>query len=236
MEQKQKDNQIILKPNLLINEKNIPVKKQKTKGLTLTAGILDVIMSLPIYAVAIIAFIAGVSQTDPLIILASLGLMILVWVFIALLMLGVAIGYTIVGIKTIGLAGKKEYEYGESKTFLVFSMIIDWVVIGICVGIAFLFKDVLAIIACAVLIVPLTAFVFKLIDIARWNLKVKKGLISGEREKPKFSNEFINFGNPQFQNSLQKKLESIKKMKDDKLISEQEYESLRKIELSKHIK
>lgn len=203
--------------------------KDKPKIFTILAGVGTILLGIFTCVISIFILVGVVSGTDPLLMLATFGLLLIFQIILFFLALGVGITIIVIGSLQVRLGTLLNYEYSKSFSAVVGYSVFDSILIILSlVGIFAGSGPVLA--ASAVIgSVSLISLIFKIIDYKIFKKKVNKGLISVEKPETKVDLSKLNL------TSLTKEkkdpvseLEKIKDLKDKGLITDEEYEKLRK--------
>ncbi len=198
--------------------------KDRAKILTIISGIITVLLGIFTCVISVFVLLGAVSESDPLMMLATLGMLLVLQILLFIFALGVGIFIITMGALQIKLGSLSNYEYSLRKGSVIGFSCFDAIILIIVSIICAIFPTSGVFASCgAIGGVLLLCFTFKILDYALFKKKTNKGLISIEKPKPAidFSNLNLN------KKDHQKELEKLNKLKEDNLITEEEYKNLR---------
>jgi hypothetical protein len=202
--------------------------KDKPKILTIFSGIITILLGIFFCVLSVFVLLSAITGTDPWLMLASLGMLIILQIILFIMALGIGIAIIAIGSLEIRLGTLNNYEYSLKKGSVIGYCIFNGILIFLgLIGIFLTTASTPFVIISSVLTgVFLLCFVFKIIDYKLFKRKIDKGLIS--IEKPASA----NFANVDLSSLVKKdqtkELEKINDLKEKNLISEEEYQNLRK--------
>lgn len=198
--------------------------KDKPRVLTILAGVITILLGIFVAILSVFILLGAVAGSDPLLMLVTLGMLLMLQIILFVVALAVSIIVIIIGSLEIKLGTQSNYEYSLRKGSVIGYCCFD-AIIAIIAGVAcFVFRSSSVLIVCAILVgILLICFLFKLLDYVIFKKKVNKGLISIDRPKTNINLDALN---PKKDHV--KDLEKLNKLKEDNLITEEEYNDLRK--------
>lgn len=201
--------------------------KDKPKIFTIMSGIITILLGVFTCILSVFVLLAAVTGSDPWLMLATLGMLIILQIILFIIALGIGIAVIVIGAFEIKLGTLNNYEYSLRKGSVVGYCIFNGILIFLGIISIFLTSasSSLVIISSILTGVFLLCFIFKILDYSLFKRKVNKGLISIERPKSNFSNVDLS---SLVKKDQTKELEKLNTLKEKNLISEEEFQSLRK--------
>lgn len=207
----------------------------KVKVLTLIAGIMQILIGIPIIIGAVALTIYLITTTDPVVLLASLFMIAILYVILGLLILSVGIVWIVFGITIIRCASVDNHDYARRKGLLITTMVFDFIfALGSVVAGFAIAEPAVSIILYVFAALNVLSFLFKVIDISKFNRAVKAGRINLKQSTTKIVtanmsglSQYANGGKKK-EKTLEEKLAEINALKEKAIISEEEYAEMRK--------
>ncbi len=197
----------------------------RTRWLIILSAIINLMFSVLICLGSIYLFFLAIDNMDPLIVLASLAMYPIFMFIICMIVFIIGIIIFVGAIIQIRTSTLPSYEFARKKGTIITYIVLDIVVVLFAI-LAFMYLNVELPMALIVILPFSVSAVLKIIDSALFWSNVKRGKISIERPATNYSNIRLDAINPKF--ALENELKNLNKMKAENLITEEEYQKLRK--------
>lgn len=203
--------------------------KDKPKILTILAGVGTILLGIFTCVVSVFILVDLVSGSNPWLMLATFGMLLVFQIILFLFALGIGITIIVIGSLEVRFGTLSNYEYSRGLSSLVGYSVFDAILIILSiVGIIFTAGSSFTIPFIILVAMSAISFIFKMIDYGIFKKKINKGLISVEKSQAKIDLSKLNLSSLNKETDITTELEKIKSLKDKNLITDEEYENLRK--------
>lgn len=208
------------------------------KPLTMVSGIMSIVLAVALlifggYLSVIIFILIGIGSSVENAVSWVLGGWLL-FLLVLLILLAIVITMIVLGAKRIKLSTVSDIEYDKRKSSIIGNLVFDGIIfvamlafgIALAIGNSDTYTYILALIYAVLM---LMCFIFLLTDLLIFNKKVKTGkiLLANSQPVPSPKKTFDV-------DELKQNLTKLKELRDNGALTEEEYETAKAKELSKH--